>query len=242
MALPKLNATPKYEMVIPSTQKTVRFRPFLVKEEKILMLAAESEDPRQIVLALGDMVEACISEDIDRESLTSVDIEYAFLKIRAKSVGETTTVGITCDSCEVEAKVVINMDDVTAPTNGKLIDKVELDKNIFVELRQPTFNNIVNSMPKTGDTSDATSSTDQILGIVSECISAIVTADEHIKASTVSKEELIEFLSSMNTQQFNKIRKFVDQLPRLKHDVTFTCDACKHENKTTIEGIQAFLF
>jgi len=238
MALPQLNATPKYEMVIPSTQAKVRFRPFLVKEEKILMLAAESEDPRQIVLALGDMVEACVADDIKRQDLTAVDIEYAFLKIRAKSVGETTTIGMKCENCQHENEVIINVDEIVPPHGKKLTDKIELEKNLFVELKQPTFDNVVSSI----QTNENISQTDQILGIVAQCISAIVTENEYIKASDTTQEELVEFLSSMNSTQFSKIREFVDQLPRLQHTPHFKCESCGHENKQQIEGIQAFLF
>jgi len=237
MALPQLNMTPKYEMVIPSTQANVRFRPFLVKEEKILMLAAESEDPRQIVLALGDMVEACVAGDIKRENLTAVDIEYAFLKIRSKSVGETATIGLKCDKCDTENSVKVNVNEISPPSGKDLKAKIELDKNIFIELKQPTFDDVVGSIQN----DDSISQTDQILGIVAQCINAIITEEENILASDVTREELIEFLSSMNGAQFAKIREFVDQLPRLKHEVNFKCEQCEHENSITVEGIQSFL-
>tara|TARA_Y100000004_G_C8951392_1_gene428681 strand:- start:2339 stop:3055 length:717 start_codon:yes stop_codon:yes gene_type:complete len=237
MALPQLNMTPKYEMVIPSTNAAVRFRPFLVKEEKILMLAAESEDPKQIVAAIGDMVEGCIVGDIKRENLTAVDIEYAFLQIRAKSVGETTTIGLKCAKCNAENSVQINLSKIDPPVGKKLTAKIELDKNIFIELKQPTFDSVVSSIQN----DDSISQTDQILAIVAQCISAIITENENIKASSVTQEELIEFLSSMNGTQFAKIREFVDQLPRLRHVVDFKCESCGHKNNVTIEGIQSFL-
>ena len=238
MALPKLNAVPKYDMVIPSTGKSVRFRPFLVKEEKVLMLAAESEDPKQMANALADMFLACVQEDIDKNTLTATDVEYGFLKIRAKSVGETTALKMTCTKCEHENEVKVNLDEVEVPKAGKLKERVELEKNLFIELQQPTFSGVLNA---TNSEDENLTTIDRIFDIISEAITNIVTENENINARDVSKAELREFLESMSGEQFAKVRAFVEQLPRLQKEIKFKCESCGHDNKTTVEGIQAFL-
>lgn len=238
MALPKLNAVPKYDMVIPSTGKSVRFRPFLVKEEKILMLAAESEDPKQMANALADMFLACVQEDIDKNTLTATDVEYGFLKIRAKSVGETTTLKMTCTNCEHDNEVKVNLDEVEVPKAGKLKERVELEKNLFIELQQPTFSGVLNA---TNSEDENLTTIDKIFDIISEAITNIITENENINARDVSKAELREFLESMSGEQFAKVRAFVEQLPRLQKEIKFKCESCGYDNKTTVEGIQAFL-
>jgi len=237
MALPQLNMTPKYDMVIPSTGKSVRFRPFLVKEEKILMLAAESGDQKQMANALADMVIACVQEDLNKDTLTSTDVEYGFLKIRAKSVGETTDLKMTCEKCGQETEVKVNLNEVDVPQGGKLKEKIELEKNLFIEVRQPTFSGVLNATSE--DDKDLTT-IDRIFDIISEAITNIITENENIKTKDVSKAELRDFLESMSGDQFAKLRAFVEQLPRLKKEIKYK-GKCGHDNVTTIEGIQAFL-
>ena len=236
MALPQLNMTPKYEMVIPSTGNTVRFRPFLVKEEKILMLAAESGDQKQMANALADMVIACVQEDLNKDALTSTDVEYGFLKIRAKSVGETTDLKMTCEECGQETDVKVNLNDVDVPQGGKLKEKIQLEKNLFIEVQQPTFSGVLNAVNE----DENLTTIDRIFDIISEAITNIVTENENINAKDVSKAELRDFLESMSGEQFAKLRAFVEQLPRLKKEIKYK-GKCGHDNVTTIEGIQAFL-
>lgn len=235
MALPKLNAVPKYELTLPSFKSPIKFRPFLVKEEKVLMIAAESEDPRQMIGALADIVENCIDANIDRSQMTSTDVEYAFLKIRAKSVGENANIGLSCPHCNAVNSVDVNVDEIETPKVSKLKDKIEVDKNIFIELQQPSFDAILET------TTENSTAADSLLKIVCKCIVGIKTEDEYIKTADISEEELIEFVESMDTKQFNLIREFVEQLPRIQHTVNYKCEKCGSDNEFTIEGIQSFL-
>ena len=233
MALPKLNSSPKYELTIPSTNKTVRFRPFLVKEEKSLMIAMESGNQRDALNGLVDTILACTESDLDSNTLTTFDIEYIFLQLRAKSVGESTKIGLKCESCESVTDVNIMLDDIKVQMPE--IDKhITFEGDIAVDLDWPSFNDLT-----TLDLSSA--NTETVFEIVANCIKTIHTGSERISCKESSKEDLKEFIESMNTEQFTKIKDFIDNVPRLKHDVTFTCKSCSTENKITVEGVESFL-
>jgi hypothetical protein len=233
MALPKLNQNPLYELTIPSTNKKVRYRPFLVKEEKVLMIAMESQDQKQALNAIADTVVACVDDKIDKYSLTMFDVEYMFLKIRAKSVGETSTVGVACSSCETQNEITIPLDDIKIEV--KKTDKnIQLTPEVSVEMRYPTFMTMANSV------SNSSTSTDIIFSAIAECIEAIVTDEERILAKDTPAEEMVEFIESMNTAQFEKIRTFAESIPKLSHEVKFECGSCSAENTLVLEGIQDF--
>ena len=144
MALPKLNDTPKYSVTIPSTQATVRFRPFLVKEEKVLLLAMESDDSNDIILAILDTISACVADNIDVKKLTTYDIEYLFTQIRSKSVGETTTVGIECESCKESNQVTVDINSIQVQGLDKVNYNISLSADMELELNHPTYTDIVN--------------------------------------------------------------------------------------------------
>lgn len=233
MTLPQLNAVPQYNMTLPSTGKEHRFRPFLVKEEKVLMIASESQDNKTIVQAIGDIVESCV-EGVDKNTLSSIDIEYAFLKIRSKSVGETTDVSFTCKGCQAEVPVTINLDEIQAPKFDKNASKkVDLGNNIYINLRVPAYSKMADL-----DIND-TSATNAVFGLITTCIESIITENEHIKAADVSYAELNTFLESMTNAQFKNIQNFVESLPRLSHTIKFT-GPCGHKNEVTLEGVQSF--
>ena len=233
MALPKLNDSPKYSMKIPSTQKRVRFRPYLVKEEKVLMMAAETKDASATMSAIADTIEACCEETIDRENLTTFDIEYMFTKIRAKSSGETAKVLFPCSDCEKNNEVSIDLDklDVKMP---KVETIAELTPDISVELRYPPFVNLLEY--------DFTNinSTETGFSLAAECIKAIHHNDERIDVSEVSKKEVEDFLEQMTTEQFKNIMQFMDTMPKLEHTVKFKCSSCDKANSQKIEGLNSF--
>lgn len=234
MSLPKLNNTPKYSVTIPSSQKQVRYRPYLVKEEKILMLAMESNDQKQVLNTVVDTIVSCIEEPIDRNTLTSFDVEYLFTQIRAKSVGETSTVGIKCSSCNHTNEVKIKLDTIKIDV-PKVADKIELDPKVSLKMRWPSYNNIINSVDL-----ESKSPTEQTFDMIIQCIDSVLTDDEVIKMSEVSKGEAMAFIESFSSEQFTKIRQYVEKMPRMKHSVKFDCRSCGHKNELTLQGMNDF--
>jgi hypothetical protein len=234
MALPKLNDQPKFEITVPSTKEMHRFRPFLVKEEKVLLIALESNDQRQMLNAIADTVDACSNGSVKVNELTTYDIEYLFTQLRGKSVGETTKLQMICKECEETTEAVINLDDIKM-TGGTTSPLIEISPNISVELSYPAYVNMMNDDTIMGD--DASAAT---FAMIRSCIKAVLTDDERIDMKDEDPKEVDEFIESMNSAQFQKIREFIDDMPAMKHNVEFTCDHCKHENKTVLEGMQAF--
>ena len=233
MALPKLNDTPKYSVDIPSMNKTVKFRPFLVKEEKVLLLAMESDEEDQVLGAILDTIESCIMDDINVMQLTTYDIEYLFTKIRGKSVGETTRVKLKCEACETENEVVIPLDDIKVV--GDDVDPlIELQPGMQLEMRHPAYYELKNDEHiQSGETAAAT------FAMIRHCLKAIKTEDNVISLKDESVQEVDEFIESMNTEQFEKVREFVETIPAMKHDVDFDC-SCGHHNKIELKGMQSF--
>ena len=235
MALPKLNNTPKYDLVIPSTNKTVKFRPYLVKEEKILLLAMETKDTGQALNAVLDTIVACVDDIIDPKSLTTFDIEYMFVKIRSKSVGETSDIGINCSECEHTNKVAVDLQaiEITVPKADFMI---KLTDDITLEMSYPHFGAMASNKKLT----NSTSQTEQTFEMIMTVMKAIHTAEERIDLKDISHKEIEEFIESMTGDQLQKIKVFVDTIPKMTHEVHFNCVKCKHANTYTIEGMQNF--
>ena len=232
MALPKLNSEPKYELIIPSLKKKVKFRPFLVKEEKVLMIAMESGDQKDALNAILDTISVCIQDKINLNTLTTFDVEYLFLQLRAKSIGETAKVNIKCTKCDTPNTVSIKLDDINIEL-PEIENTVKLDEKVSVELQWPPFKGLTEV--------NTDNSTESAFEMIANCIKIIYTEDERINVSEVSKEEIKEFLESMNSEQFSKLRDYIDQLPKLKHDVAFCCKNCATSNNVTLEGVESFL-
>jgi len=236
MALPKLNSSPKYEMTIPSSGQRVRFRPFLIKEEKNMLIATESGDTRNILNALLDTLKACIDEEINENKLATFDIEYMFLQLRAKSVGETAKIGIECEQCKTLNELEVNIDDlkIAMPEINKVVN---ITDDIQVELDYPSFNNLMSA----GVDTDSFSNTEQLFKMMNYCFKTLTTPEERINLREVSHEEVTEFIESMDSKQFLKIREFLESIPRLKKDYEIACKSCGHVNKSTLEGLANFL-
>ena len=233
MALPKINAAPKYEAVVPSTKQTVRFRPYLVKEEKVLMMAMETQDNKQAMAAVVDTIEACVSEPIDKNKLTTFDVEYLFTRIRAKSVGETAKAGLKCESCEHPNDVIIPIEEVKI--NVPDIDnKLEIADNINLVMRWPRYNDIT-------DLSDYKSQTEMTFTMIERCIESVETAEEKIMFKDESAADRQAFIESLSGDQFTKLREFMEAMPSMKHTLEFKCGKCSHDNKLELQGMQDFL-
>lgn len=232
MALPKLNDSPKYELVIPSTQQKVRYRPYLVKEEKVLMLAFESKNPKQALAAVVDTIAACVQDPIDTTKLKIFDVEYIFTQIRSKAVGESSKIKIKCEKCETPNPLEIRLDslDIEVP---KIENVVQLTPEVSVRLAWPNYLSLSNI-------ADQKNVTDQTFGMVIDCIEAILTDEEQFLAKDQDRKELMEFIENLSGTQFAKIKDFIQAMPRMRKDVEFDCENCGHHNKYTLEGMQDF--
>jgi len=236
MALPIVNESSWYETQIKSTKQTVNFRPFLVKEQKILLIASESQDRKQIMNAICDTISACVREDIDVRKLPTFDVDYLFSQIRGKSVGESSEIIIKCKSCEKDNPVTI---DITkAEVKGEFKDKiVKLTDNISVEMTYPSYHSMASKLESLDDTTGNSSAIFDLLGA---CINAVLTEDEKILISEEPKEEVDTFIESLTSDQFNKISEFVTNFPKLSMDINFICEHCGENNNLTLEGLDDF--
>jgi hypothetical protein len=205
MPLPKI-ATPTYELELPSTGETIQYRPFLVKEEKLLVLALESENTKEITTAIKNVIKSCIfTKGIKVESLPTFDIEYLFLNIRGKSVGEEIEVNIICpDDGETYVLTKINIDDIQVQKKEEHTNKIKVDSSIVMEMRYPSLEQFI----KSNFDFNSDSSMDQSFDLVAACVDKIYNEDEVWASADVTKKELIEFLEQMNSSQFKEIEVF----------------------------------
>jgi len=234
MALPQLNSVPKYQLKIPSSGKLVRYRPFLVKEQKVLLIAYESQDKRAIIQAMLDTVSSCV-EEVDMKKLTTFDVDYMFTQIRGKSVGEVVDLNIACSECETNNEVKVNLEDVDMKVEKQDM-KVEITDTISIKLKYPDYGFFLRN-PKV---LEATSQADVLVDVIISCIDSVLTEDESINIADEPREEVEKFIESLTSSQFEKISKFVQNLPKMTHNVKFSCANCKHENTRTLEGLEDF--
>ena len=237
MPLPKI-ATPSYELVIPSTEKKIKFRPFLVKEEKVLILAMESQDSKQIANAVKDVIKSCIlTRGVKVESLSTFDIEYIFLNIRGKSVGEEVEVMVTCpDDGTTQVPATINLDDIQIQKNDKHSRDIKLDDEYILRMRYPSLNEFI----KTNFNSNEDISVDDTFELISSCIEQVFSEEESWAASDCTKKELTQFIEQLNTKQFKEGESFFDTMPKLSHIVKVTNPNTNVENEVLLEGLQSF--
>ena len=238
MPLPKI-ATPTYELELPSTGQTIQYRPFLVKEEKLLVIALESDDTKQITTAIKAVIKSCVlTKGIKVELLPTFDIEYLFLNIRGKSVGEEIEVNIVCpDDEETEVKININLDDIQVQKNDDHTDKIKLDASIMMQMKYPSLNQFVESNFEVGENS---SDVDKSLSVITSCINTVFNEEESWSASDCTKKELKDFVDQMNTKQFKEVEKFFDSMPKLSHKVKVTNPKTGVESDIVLEGLAAF--
>ena len=237
MPLPKI-ATPTYELVLPSTEKTVRYRPFLVKEEKLLVLALESEDNKQITTAIKTVIKSCVTaKGLKVETLPTFDIEYLFLNIRGKSVGEELEVNIVCpDDKKTEVSVWIDLDDIQVQKSDDHTNQIKIDDNIMMEMKYPSLDEFIkNNFDFSGG-----NQVDQSFDLIAACIDKIYTEDEVWATADCTKKEVKEFLESMNSSQFKDIEKFFETMPKLQHTITVKNPKTKVECDVVLEGLASF--
>jgi hypothetical protein len=237
MPLPKI-VTPTYELELPSTEETIQYRPFLVKEEKVLVIALESEDTKQITTAIKTVLKNCIqTKGVKVEALPTFDIEYLFLNVRGKSVGETIEVNITCpDDDETTTKIEVDLDDIKVQKNEEHTNQIKLDDSIMMELKYPSLDQFIKSNFDFNEGNQM----DQSFQLIGSCIDKIYTDDEVWAAADCTKKEINEFLESMNSNQFKEIEKFFETMPKLSHTVKVTNPKTKVESDVVIEGLASF--
>jgi citrate lyase gamma subunit len=237
MPLPKIS-TPTYELELPSTGQTIKYRPFLVKEEKLLVIALESEDTKQITNAIKTVIKNCIeTKGVKVEALPTFDIEYLFLNIRGKSVGEEIEVSIICpDDGETTVPVKINVDDIQVQKNPDHNKQIKLDDSIMMEMKYPSLDQFI----KSNFDLSSDSTMDQSFELISSCIDKIYTEDEVWSTSDVTKKELMEFLDQMNSTQFKEIEKFFETMPKLSHTIKVKNPVTEVESEVPLEGLSSF--
>jgi len=233
MALPQLNSA-TYELKIPSTGETITYRPYLVKEEKILMLAMESEDEKQVLKATTGIVEACTFGKVDALKLPMFDLEYIFLKLRSKSVGESSSLQMKCKSCDTYSPCVVNLEEIEPNIDSSLDPKIQLTDDVGVMMRWPTVDEIIKN------TGDSKMQIDVVFGFLVSSIDSIYDAENVYPAKDHTKQELITFLESLSQEQFNLIQKHFEKMPKLSSTVKFDCVGCGEHNEVVVTGLQSF--
>jgi len=238
MPLPKIS-TPTYELELPSTGKKIKYRPFLVKEEKILIIALETEDTKQISNAIVQILSDCIlTRGVKVSDLSTFDIEYLFLNVRAKSVGETVEVNVTCpDDGETTVQMEIELDSIKVKKDPKHSNIIKLDDNLSMKLKYPSLDQFVEN---NFEVSDGDNDVDKSLTMITSCIDIVYDSEESWNASDCSKKELKEFVEQMNTKQFKEIENFFVTMPKLSHTVKVKNPNTKVESEVVLEGLVSF--
>ena len=242
MALPKLDV-PIFTVDLPLTKTKLRYRPFLVKEEKLLLIAVESDDEQTIMDSIKQIINNCCLDEIDTDSLPITDLEYFFLHLRARSIGEIVDLQYRCNNkvkneegqeveCGNNVKIKVNVLEIQPTFNEKHTNKIELTKNLGIVMKYPNFS-LIDKVKSTNDV-------DQILNIVKNCVDYIYDADSIYYRKDISDEELSEFIENLTQKQFAKVQEFFETVPAIKKELDFKCNKCHYEEKIVVEGIQNF--
>ena len=238
MGLPTITV-PEYDLTLPSTGKTIKYRPFLVKEEKILLMAMESEDTKQIINATKEIIKSCITgEELNVDTMPLFDIEYLFLNLRAKAKGEIIELKYKCPKCEGEIPVAINIDDIQVKKNDKHTSTIKINDELGIVMKYPTIDLQTDYKEK--------KSIEQLFNIIISCIDYIYDKETTYANADHTKEELKTFLESLTDAQFQNVSEFFDTQPKLQHEISLHCKnkvkkkECNHKEKQTLEGLASF--
>ena len=231
MALPKLN-TAQYELKVPSTGKTIEYRPFLVKEEKILLMALEGEEEKEMAKAIKQIITQCVlTENFNVNSIAMIDLEYLFLNIRGKAVGDISTISFEHECGEI-IKVDIDLSKVEVVQNKNSSDLVEITDDIMVRLSPPGIDDVIGTENK--------NQIDLVMEIIRNSLLEIIQGEDVFSAQDHTKKELDEFVNSLNSSQFKKLQDYYESLPKLKQDIEYTCPKCGKTETETLEGLASF--
>ena len=231
MALPKINNV-LYDLELPSSGEMIEYRPFLVKEEKILLMALEGKDEKEMVKAIKQIITQCVAtEKFNINKLAMVDLEYLFLNIRGKAVGDVSTISLE-HKCGEVISLDIDLSKVEIVNNKNISDLVNLTEDIMIRLKPPSLDNVIGVANK--------NQIDVVMEIVRECLVEIIQGKDVFSAQDHTREELDEFLKSLNSGQFQKIQTYYESLPKMKQDIEFTCPNCGETKKDTLQGLASF--
>ena len=231
MSLPVIN-TPTYELVVPSTKEQLKYRPFLVKEEKILLIAMEEDDTKHMVGAVRTIVDNCTFKTLKISKMPMFDLEYVFLNIRAKSVGEVVSVKILCDDDkETYVDVDIPLEEIEVKFQKGHTNMIDLTDDIKIEMAYPTFEML--------DSFDV-DTTQGVFNLIGKCVERVIDGETIHERADFNKKELTDFLDSLNTKQFADIQKFFETMPKLSHEIEFTNPKTKKKHKKILEGLNSF--
>ena len=237
MALPIILNAPTYDVELPLSKKTVTYRPYLVKEEKILMMALESQDQKQIMKTVQDIINACTFGKIKAKDLPTAELELLFLKLRSKSVGETSEVSYECKECKTPNPVTINLVEIEITTPEKTVSpRIMLTDTVGVVLKYPTADDVTKAL----NSKDAGTDVSKTFAIITACVEAIFDGENTHEAASLEKKDVEDFIDSLSTHQFKKIQEFFESIPKLSKDISFTCSKCGAKNDMVLEGLQSF--
>jgi hypothetical protein len=235
MALPKVGY-PTYELTLPSNGKTIKYRPFIVKEEKVLLLALESEDEKEVKQAVKDLIKNCVQTRIKVDDLPSFDLEYLFMRIRAAAVGEIITLNVTCkddNTTKVEAK--ININDINVVKQEGHTNKIMLTDTMGIIMKYPSMDRFIET-----EFLDKSVKTEEVFNYIAESIDQIFDGEDVWDSSTTSKKEMVEWVETLTAKQFEAIQNFYETMPKLEHTFEVTNPNTGEVSEYTVEGMQNF--
>jgi len=236
MALP-MNTTPVYTLTVPSTGKELKYRPFLIKEEKALLVAQQSEDARIMLDSIKDVIKSCIKDEIDVDGLATFDIEYIFIQLRSKSVGEIIDLSLACDTCEDDkafGTVKIDLTKLEVTKNENHTNNIKLFDDVGVVMKYPTID-IIKELENAEE-----NDYEKVFDVIAKCIDTVYNSDEVFHIKEQPKAETMEFLNNLTGEQFGKIREFFDTMPVLEHSIQYKCPVCNKEHNKTLRGLESF--
>ena len=234
MALPKLN-TPTYELELPSNGEKIKYRPFLVKEQKLLLIAQESGEEKQIANAMGELVNSCTFGKVNAKSAPMFDIEYLFLRIRGKSVGEKVKLNLICqDDGKTTVPYELNLEDVECQVQDDHSNEIQINEDIKIVFRYPLLNDLQNVKASAGDS-------EKTFHFMECCIDSIHSGDDVFQRIDIKDKEISEFIEQFTNEQFEKITQFFNTMPKLRHVVKVTNPKTKKKNEILLEGLESFL-
>lgn len=233
MALPIVSSS-KYTTLVPSLGITVEYRPYVVKEEKILMIAMESKDQKQIVRAIKEVIKGCVFDNIDVNKLTTLDIEVLFLRLRGKSVGERADLRFKCDSCEAMTDVSINLDDVQPPVISAESKNIMINDSVGIVVRYPSITDMEKYTEK------QLASVDGVMNLITDCIESIFDDENVHNTNDEKRSDVVDFVDGLTSTQFKKVAEFFQDMPALTHDVRYNCISCDAVNEVQLKGLTSF--
>lgn len=233
MALPNINEHQKFELNLPSTGQLLHYRPYLVKEEKVLMMAMESQNMNLILESVADTIVACIDEEVDKRKLTPYDVEYTFVKLRAKSVGEVAPVNIRCKKCDELNPVNVDLDAIRVVKSDKEVsNKIDLGNDMSIELRHPSYMDIAGVVEN--------ENVESAFATMSRCLSVLHTKDTRFDLADESKESIMKLLDQMTGKQLEQLKNYIASAPKVLINTVFDCSKCSEHNDIDLEGMKSF--